>query len=97
MTTRFDLGHDDITYHVIPINTTAQTDSSHFHDPYRYASGILGKESSCGLKRKGATILRVVLTSPYSDWSLSLWYLSVLLLLIYLKPKTHLDKENTTK
>lgn len=67
MTNRFDLGHDDIAYHVLPINTMVPTDSSHLHDPYRYASCILGEEPSCRLKRIGAAILKVILTSSYFD------------------------------
>lgn len=67
MTTRPDLSHDDIAYHVLPINTMAQTYSSLLHDPYRYASGILEQESSCGLKKTGGTILKVILISSYFD------------------------------
>lgn len=63
------------------------SDSIHLHDPYRYAWGILGEESSCGMKRSGATILKVILTSSHFDDPYDLWYLSVLLLVTYLKPK----------
>lgn len=66
-TTRLDLSHDDIAYHVLPTNSMAQTDSSHLHNPYGYASGILGEESPCGLKRTGATILKVIFKSSYFD------------------------------
>lgn len=49
------------------------------------------------MKRSGATILKVILTSSHFDDPYDLWYLSVLLLVTYLKPKTPLHKENTTK
>lgn len=49
------------------------------------------------MKKTEAIILKVILTSSYFDDPYHLWYLSGLLLVIYLKPKTPLNKENTTK
>lgn len=74
----------------------AQTDSSHLHNPYRYASDIQGEESSCGLKGTGATILKLILTSSYFDGPYHLVF-ECSTTQIYLKLKTPLNKENIAK
>lgn len=96
MTTRFDFGRDDMAYHALPINTTVQTDRSHLHAPYRYAK-VFWEKIILWIEKNRSYYFKSNLNIIILRWSLSLWYLSVLLLLIYLKPETPLDKENITK